>query len=650
MQNKNVRTEYERIHFYGRNDWATGLELEKCAKFLESFDALIKYSDVNDILELYNVYRLIDSEMMLKEWTVEYHSHLKGIAKPFMQTIAQFFAGVDDYNFIKQEKTVTAGYYDDFWRLFVKFKVYSRISENVFSDYLHDPFTTLYKLLEYKELVYHYDSLFTDVLRTSNQTAEILISKFFKNKSVECYLPKSFRPEEFEEILLRYVYSDEANANDFDLIYYAQNSGECPVSDDLKLAAKRAKDEFWEKHQEDATKTEYGIGVSFVDQKELRRATNDGLKYLITYDIKWLEENLDYPTILNNFRYVFEMVDSFCRCTLVSISSQLGTFERAFRVDGVKFYQTGYRFELSQVCSISQMGMYYKLLKNHGIEIEEVFKWFFEEYIVEEFGIKGFSYCASTSTSSFVEKCKNIVSEMDGVLKQFRMYVRKGYIDQELFEISSEHIVLGDVPSLIPSKYAYADSVEIKNEMFAMFSDQSMLSYTEKTKSTYTTLTGLVANERISLHDFPEYQRTRIEWLIKRGSIIVDNGFLKLNFKRVILLKDIYDHEVTCPYYFDAWGDYREMFDSGDLAVSSSLFSVPEKNYLNFELNKAEFSNGLDLRNKYSHGTYRKSNEFTNENDYYRLLNIMVFIVSKINDELCFAEKQGSDTIRNGDQ
>lgn len=51
-------------------------------------------------------------------------------------------------------------------------------------------------------------------------------------------------------------------------------------------------------------------------------------------------------------------------------------------------------------------------------------------------------------------------------------------------------------------------------------------------------------------------------------------------------------------------------------------------------LNKAEFSNGLDLRNKYSHGTNTIVEE-TRQTDYMLLLSIMALIVIKINEEFC---------------
>lgn len=41
----------------------------------------------------------------------------------------------------------------------------------------------------------------------------------------------------------------------------------------------------------------------------------------------------------------------------------------------------------------------------------------------------------------------------------------------------------------------------------------------------------------------------------------------------------------------------------------STLFSKPEQDYFNYFLNKSDFTNGLDLRNSYLHGTQAKPDE-----------------------------------------
>ena len=70
------------------------------------------------------------------------------------------------------------------------------------------------------------------------------------------------------------------------------------------------------------------------------------------------------------------------------------------------------------------------------------------------------------------------------------------------------------------------------------------------------------------------------------------------------------------------------------MSYKGTLFSRPEQDYLNFMLNKAEFSNGFDLRNRYIHDTCTL-NEEMQQQDYLELLKIMTLITIKINEELC---------------
>lgn len=76
------------------------------------------------------------------------------------------------------------------------------------------------------------------------------------------------------------------------------------------------------------------------------------------------------------------------------------------------------------------------------------------------------------------------------------------------------------------------------------------------------------------------------------------------------ILKDLYDHEVICDYKMPSYkAVLDEMVEKGKLVRTSTLFSKPEVDYLNYALNKSSFSNGLDLRNKYLHATYPMDTE-----------------------------------------
>ena len=195
------------------------------------------------------------------------------------------------------------------------------------------------------------------------------------------------------------------------------------------------------------------------------------------------------------------------------------------------------------------------------------------------------------------------------------------------------------IVQITPSnKYAYANSPDIRTEMFLLFDDQSILHFTEKTgNSNYSSLPQLLVSEKMSLSDFAEYQLSGLNWLIERGSIFADeNGYLQPKKSRVFVLNDLFLNEVICPIYYDDELRHQvsNLAASGDLRYESTLFSIPEQKYLNFILNNAEFGNSLGIRNRYIHDTC-PLDENTEFSHYCELLKIMVLIIIKINAEFC---------------
>lgn len=68
------------------------------------------------------------------------------------------------------------------------------------------------------------------------------------------------------------------------------------------------------------------------------------------------------------------------------------------------------------------------------------------------------------------------------------------------------------------------------------------------------------------------------------------------------------------------------------------MLSKSEWEYFDYVLNKAEFSNGLDLRNRYIHDT-NSLDEQQQQNDYIVLLKMFIILVIKINEEFCLQDK-----------
>lgn len=633
-----MRPEYYGVKYYGENDLLIANNLKKAISILKLFDETKDYTNINEVVELYNVNLLINCGVRLREWDESTFNLYKMRSKLCMKTIAKFYSKINENNFLEICKTVCVNYIEDYWKLIVKFKVFEKIPGEIFEKYLYEPDTALWVLLKEEKLVKYYNKEFARCLRDSDQTANLIISNFLERHEHKLiyFFPEDLLPTEYEGILYKYIKSQKASWNDLRILVEAQSSKECPISDRLRLTAKKTCDSYWDDRTFNGVQVEYGIGIEFKEITELITEKKEDNNWIITYDVKWFTENVDYPTILNNFRYVFEHFDRCWRSNLVSVKSKIGILERLLVSRGKRNYLKGNAFNVMDNISTMQTKCYYDILKDKEIRLENVFKWFFEKYLPEEFGAEGFRFNPPSEGTTLVEKCRTIASEMDGIFKQFRMYVQDGEIDRELFEMSSEHIIFSQLPSFIKNKYAYVNNQQIQNEQFLLFSDQSSLRYTEKERGKYKSFYELLLNKKMKLSDFADFQKKDIKWLIERGAIIIqENNFLTLNKSRTFLLKDLYDHDVICVQYYDQLEDW---IDLNELRITGSLFSEPEQDYLNYMLNKSAFSNGLDLRNKYSHSTY-PSDEKIQLIDYIKLLKIMVLIVGKINEEFCLNDE-----------
>ena len=97
-----------------------------------------------------------------------------------------------------------------------------------------------------------------------------------------------------------------------------------------------------------------------------------------------------------------------------------------------------------------------------------------------------------------------------------------------------------------------------------------------------------------------------VQWLIDNSYIYEDEqGFLKNHEDVIWVVDELYFNEVLSYNHLDENKQKAIdiLLEKGILKYENTLFSKPEQDYLNYILNMSEFSNGLDLRNKYLHGT-----------------------------------------------
>ena len=369
---------YNGVKYYSDYDMSIGWYLEKAEKVINSFDENSSHDDINYILELYNISLLFDSQGRLNIWEDGYYSDLKSKVNKFMPIIAKYFHNLDILKIKSFYNKISRQYQEDFWRLFSRFKVHEKVKNEEFTSILYEFNVSIYLLLIHQSIVKYFDNEISDYMKHSKLTAVALIKHYLVQKEIKFYIPESLLLEDQLTIIENYINSKGANPNYLELLYESRSRKEFPISDKIRLKAKRRYSELVEKDSISESGLLYNLTVSFSNIKEaIRVFDEDLLNYKVTYSRLWLKDNLDNATLLNNFIYLFEYVDYHNRLTLPSKEYELGFLEKFAGVKGIKRYNIGLAFNFKNMLSLMQIKLYCQVLSEFDKRLENIFKWFF---------------------------------------------------------------------------------------------------------------------------------------------------------------------------------------------------------------------------------------------------------------------------------
>ncbi|MCG7385597.1 hypothetical protein [Paenibacillus sp. ACRRY] len=636
------------IKFYSRNDLASGFVLKEIENYLTEDRAEKEKLNINDLIEIYNIKQYFEHKLYLLTWTSNEIEKYEKQVNTYFKQVGRFFHFINSENLADFYNELEIEYREDFWALFEKFKVYERIADLSFNHFLNENNIWLYQLLRHKTLVQHFGNVIKEYMLSDHSVAELLLDEYEIQHTIDkekLIFPKELTFLEKEKIILNYINSESPNLNYLRLIVNVQsNKDKIVLSPRTILTAKKRVEKEEERlfPENSGMLVETTVGFS-KNQEEIVISNIDGLSIKTMYSKKWLENNKDYGTLLNNFIYLFEFVDFQMRCNFVNKPNQMGVMERMLYSRSRNAYLTGMAFNQMDMLSLLQIHGYYKELFSLGVRLELVIEWFFKEYLSKEFLVSNFDINMPSTHSTLLEKCTNIMPAVESVLKQFMLYVEEGTVDFELLEIRSDHLIYSNIPSLVNKKYAYGKGEEFNYASVLFFSDQSGLRYNEKNQNSYNNFFELLCNKPLKLADYPEYCHNKIEWLVEKKYLKNDDeGFIIFEDAAVVLvMKDLYFNEVV--NYWRVSLKMRNALDKLEtknvVVFESSLLSKPEQEYVNYTLNKSQFNNGLDLRNRYSHTQPKGTeNDNTHEYNYMIFLRLLILFMIKINDDFCLAD------------
>lgn len=637
-----------RVVFHSAHDMAGTYNLRKGEEVLKNPLQTV-YTNINDVLELYHIGQYFDAGLFLSTWSSEELEAYKNSVSLYKGVIGRFVSNLNDTNIEAFFEDVDYKYVSSFWQLFNDRNVAKTISVVVFKSILSKEPALLHTFLTHPNVVTKYNLVLREFLIANPKSAEILLMVYEVSDPFgrpKLLLPKSLTTSDKESIISDYLDSDSVNISYLKIIRNMRKRADFTISDKTRLKAKQRYLKEAERLQKSSAlhSHTYGVSVSFEEVvPNIKDAYLDNNVVNYSYSLDYITNNTHPYDLYSNFRKLFEYVDSQCRVNLIANEKNLGIFERIMGVNAQDEYRGGISFSISEMTSQAQIVVYSGLVNKLDTSLEDIIQYIFEDTFREKYNFADNARFSVSTATTFLEKIRSLAPEFESILKQFKIFVEEGHIDFELLQISSSPSSIGDIPSLNQDKYIYINesNTMLMSCLNIFFSDQRSLSYVKPYEDKgYKTFFELLRKEEyVKCGDYEDYQKPELDYLISNGFISInENDFIIVNNPaRIMILDDLYHKGVGAFYNYptEYRQEVRQMAIEDMVYHETTLFSKPEQSYFNYYLNKKEFTNGLDLRNSYLHGTQANHSEVNvHENNYFIYLKLIFLALLKIEDDL----------------
>src|SRR5699024_3683637 len=240
-----------------------------------------------------------------------------------MSNIAKKFSQINETDFIDIVSQIDNMYKEDFLELFSKFKLTERINDNQIKSILKSGYLHINQICKHKHLVFSYTDIIREELISDPINIELLLDEFVvlnRNQEREkMYIPNNLTKEDIQLLIDDYIKHPKANLNYLELIRNNKNDDKFTVTEKQRWKAKKKIDE----KEEELFKGNSGIPITYQlkldsDVKNIVDYHIDGFESTIIIDRNYLKNTLDYPSILNNFIWLFSFVDMNGRAAFVS--------------------------------------------------------------------------------------------------------------------------------------------------------------------------------------------------------------------------------------------------------------------------------------------------------------------------------------------
>ena len=607
--------------------------------------------DVNDAIELRQSFLVIQAFVgRASGQDSESKAALAQASKANQKALEWFGKLIKDKGLKTLLGQVRGEYIEPLFELLVASNSFKFVDEEDLQSLLVEQSGLLQIVCAQKKLVDIYGNQIACAMRQSPiAAAELMLereSDHLGNAPV-LFLPKSIDSTDLNRFLEEYIASPSPHPNKLALIQHWMGSGPFSITPEVRAKATAREREIWDAISEDGAVNIHkaALEVAFsCEQEELFALSMDDECPRITYSGSWLMDTLDGPSILNNLIHVFGALNRFGYLTSsIPMRGGQSLFD-LFRIRGVKDYAPSLAWNTRWLSQQLSLSAYESFLLQHGQSLEAVVNWFFNEYIADAFGVRGFRCDLLTPDRNALEKCVTICAELERVVKEYHLFAKTRSIDADLFN-STRRPPYAQIASLDSQKNLYGEGQAFKTAARLLFSEASIECLPlEQQEVEDSLLDWFLKDPNASLAE--SLASNVLEELISKGLVRHEEEELRVTDK-ALLFKCVWDNGVLWPRMFDE--AIRNTIDSelnaGEFVAEGTLLSRDEADLFNYFLGNT-YGDSRALRNKYSHGAPPNNDpnaeEF--ERDYECMLSLMLMLVLKMGEEMrvCLGYSNGA--------
>ena len=626
--------------YFSSNDLAYGNYANQVSQSIEKLLSK-KERDLGDYLNLAKIREYLNNHVVLNNCSNEFRMDIEETKEEIDKLLGRFFSKISFEELIDGTEKIVFSNIKPFISALEKYGITKRISDEEFRLLVKKIPNSLFKnFLTSRMIVRDFPEVLTQCIISNPGNTKIVIETVLSEERLKekIFFPKSFTEKLRDNLFSEYINQEYPNPSYLRTISEGKFTPE--VDSLVKLRAKQKYDEiitnYFRENENVAVK--FGVHVSILPlqtAKIVEYANTDSEIIEIKINENWLNESKDYASILQNLIYVFGLVDTQFKFSALIDNEEDGLESFLFMKEKNSYEAFGV-FRNKEMIYVSLVTTYLKFLNNNGIVIEDIFKWFFEEYLPIEFNIDGFNIKVPHEEDSYYEKNVRMHLQLHRILKQYYLYGKYGEINKILVN-SIQVPRTNELFSLADRKYIYIDSDDFYRYAHILFSDQSVFGCNEE----FDTAIAERLVKGVPKNIFEEQDISTLDILLEEGILINKSGTIKWASTDLFILMRILFYKKSLNYYWVS-PKFRKFIDrfvsNGKLRVENKLFSKEESDYLNYYLTNF-FSNGLGLRNKYVHGSTEDLSEEEHLNNYHILIYLFSLLIIKINEEFDFRDK-----------